>query len=405
MVDFPDIPLSVAAGISRFLGNSNTRRGIRSTLRFAGPIGRALDNIGDTGAAPANIRTGIKPSIKSTSQVPQQTDPLMDLYAQLIDQLSSPVTMPTGINTDNLMDQVKSAIDPIYTERTNRAQAQSDRGRAEVEQMYRALSNDYERLAPQQAAQSKAAQEQISQLYGQLRSNVEGTYSRVSKEQSELFNKLGIEDALPDVMQEQNAARTDALTAASENQAQQEQRYMDMGNTDQTYYREGSPLSTMRGNEIRTDMLSQLQDYLNQVDAERSSAIQTGYLDQLGQAKSQLSQQQQNAQSEAARRQQMLWEILQSQLKGDTNASPVDQFMSGLPSQIQQSVSGAFTRLQRSPEAVYGKTKDPRNPSTPFVETTPQWYMAQADEMLRRGEIDPATHQALLMYLQLQNSK
>ena len=35
------------------------------------------------------------------------------------------------------------------------------------------------------------------------------------------------------------------------------------------------------------------------------------------------------------------------------------------------------------------------------VETTPEWYMAQADQMLQSGQIDPATHQALLMYMQL----
>ncbi|HEY0771980.1 MAG TPA: hypothetical protein VGD31_16755, partial [Sphingobacteriaceae bacterium] len=79
-----------------------------------------------------------------------------------------------------------------------------------------------------------------------------------------------------------------------------------------------------------------------------------------------------------------------------------DTFMAGLPGNIQQSVAGAFTRLQRSPEAVYGKTVDPRNPvPQSFVETTPNWYLLQADEMLKRGEIDATTHQALIMYLQL----
>lgn len=337
--------------------------------------------------------------------MPQQQaeDPLMSLYQSLLDQLQSPVNMPTGIDTEDLMNQVRKAIDPIYDQRSKSAQNQSARGRKEVEDMYRALSQDYERLAPQQAAQAQQAQQQVEQLYGQLRSNIQGDYSRVSKEQGDLFKQLGIEAALPDVLAEQQAPVTDALTAAAQNQAQQSQRYMDMGQADATYFREGSPIATMRGNEIRTDMLAELQDYLAQIEAERTSGIQTSYLDQLGQAQNNLLQQQQMANSEAGRRQEMLWQMLMSQIQGgkQTPLTP-DTFMSQLSPDQQQSVGSAFTRLQRSPEAIYGKVEDKRNPVPgSFVETTPQWFMAQADEMLRRGEIDPTTHQALLMYLQL----
>lgn len=333
----------------------------------------------------------------------QQSDPTMDLYNQLIQQLQSPVQMPTGINIADLMKQVQSAINPIYDARAKSAQSQSARGRQEVQGMYGALADDYKKLAPQQLEQAAAAQKEVEQLYGTLRSNIEGNYSRVSNEQADLFKKLGIEDALPSVLEDQNPAITDALTAASENQAQQQQRYMDMGQADATYYREGSPNALMTGNEISTDMLSELQDYLNNLEGERSSGIQTAYMDQLGQAQNQLGQQQQAAQGEAARRQGMLWEMLQGSLQGaqQTKLTP-DSFMAGLPQNQQQSVAGAFTQLQRSPEAIYGKVEDKRNPVPgTFTETTPEWYLAQADQMLKQGAIDPVTHQALLMYIQL----
>lgn len=335
----------------------------------------------------------------------QQVDPMQQLYQNLLNQLQQPVKMPTGIDTEDLMRQVRAAIDPIYDQREQAAQGQSDRARGDVKDMYRQLSNDYERLAPEQVAQAQAAKQEVEQLYGTLRSNIEGSYSRVSNEQSDLFKQLGIEDALPDVLADQQAPVQDALTAASENQAQQEQRYTDIGQADATFYREGSPLSTMRGNEISTDLLAQLQDYLNQVGAERTSGIQSMYMDQLGQANSQLAQQQQMAQTQTSNNQQMLWQMLQSQLQGG-NAQQgkltTDSFMGSLPQDQQQSVAGAFTQLQRSPEAIYGKVEDKRNPVPgSFVETTPEWYMAQADQMLQRGEIDPATHQQLLMYMQL----
>jgi len=173
---------------------------------------------------------------------------------------------------------------------------------------------------------------------------------------------------------------------------------------DSTYYREGSPNSLMRGNEESTNLLNQLQDYIQQTEGERTSGIQTGYLQQLGQAQSNLGQQQQAAQTETARRQEMLWQMLQSQLQSSNTQQKLtpDTFMSQLPQQVQQEVGSAFTQLQRSPEAVYGKVQDPRNPVPgTFVDTSPQWYMAQADKMLQDGTIDPTTHQALLMYLQL----
>lgn len=372
----------------------------------ASPVG----GVGGIGAALGGILGGASSRLipRGGMQGPQQqSDPLMDLYNQLVEQLQAPVAGPKAVDTEDLMRQIKAAINPIYDQRANSAKGQSDRGRQEVEEMYRALSNDYERLAPEQVKQAAGAQEEIKQLYGQLRSNVEGSYSRVSEEQADLFKDLGIEQALPEVMAEQQAPVQEALTAASENQAQQEQRYLDIGQMDATYMREGSPLATMAGNEIQTDMLTQLQDYLSQIEAERTSGIQGSYTDQLGQANSQLAQQQQVAQQEAARRQEMLFSMLQSQMQGkQQQALTPDTFMGQLPPQQQQAVAGAYTRLQRSPEAVYGKVQDPRNP-TPgtFVETTPQWYMAQADEMLKRGEIDPVTHQALLMYMQLSLGK
>jgi hypothetical protein len=420
---FPDP--NIAAALVRLTQSPRVRVGLNSlkgALPMAGGPFSSNPSYGMNnnrlGASPANGGTfkrhgptqgGTLGSIvaglfNGPDQQQQQQDPMMDLYNQLLDQLQQPVNMPTGINTQDLMKQVQAAINPIYDQREQRAQAQSDRARGDVKDMYRALSNDYERLAPEQVKQADAAKKQVEDLYGQLRSNVEGSYARVSNEQADLFKQLGIEDALPDVLSQQQAPVNDALTAASENQAQQEQRYMDQGQMDATYYREGSPNATMQGNEISTDLLAQLQDYMQQTEAERTSGIQTSYMDQLGQAQTQLGQQQQAAQGETARRQEMLWQMLQSQLQGNQQQQQLtpDTFMSQLPSQQQQSVAGAFTQLQRSPEAVYGKTQDPRNPVPgTFVDTTPQWYMQQADKMLQNGQIDPVTHQALLMYMQL----
>ncbi len=335
------------------------------------------------------------------------TDPMMDLYQQLISQLQSPVQQPQAVDKEDLMRQVQAALNPIYDQRIKSAQGTYDRGSKDITEMYRALANDYKEMIPEAAAQNAQAQEDVSEIYGQLRSNVEGSFSRVSQEQADLFKQLGIEDALPDVLGNQQAAVTDASNAASQLQAQNEQRYLDQSNIDQTYYREGIPLATMTGNELNSDLLFQLQNYVGQTNAERSSGIQSSYMDQLGQAQNLLAQQQGNAQQEQARRQEMLFQLLQSQMQAQSKGMQgqeltPDSYMGGLNPTQQQAVAGAFTRLQRSPESVYGKVEDKRNPVPgTFVETTPEWYLAQADEMLKRGEIDPATHQMLQQYMML----
>jgi hypothetical protein len=386
-------PFRAPGSISSLGSRGQSRKGTGATPNIGGILG----NVGK-----------IAGGLAGAAMPQEQSDPLLDLYNQLINQLQAPVNMPTGIDTGNLMDQVKKAINPIYDQRAQAAEDRTGKATGQVKDMYRALSNDYERLAPEQLAQAAESKKEIEGLYGQLRSNIKGDYSRVSEEQGDLFKSLGIEAALPDVLEEQNAPVQESLNAASEMQTQQLQRQQDIGQMDATYYREGSPNATMTGNEISTDMLSQLQEYLNQNDAERTSGIQSGYLDQLSQAQNQLGQQQQTAQGEMARRQEMLWQMLSSQMNAknqQTELTP-DTFMAQLPPQVQQQVGGAFTQLQRSPEAVYGKVEDKRNPVPgTYVETTPEWYMQQADAMLQNGEIDPATHQALLMYLQLNFAK
>lgn len=339
------------------------------------------------------------------SALNQPEDPMSQLYAQLLDQLQSPVAQPQAVSPADIMRQVQDALNPIYDQEISHAQTQTKSSQAAVQGMYKQLADNFAQMAPQQVAQAKDAQNQISDIYGQLRSNIQGNYARVAQDQTDLFKQLGIESAAPDVLAKQAPAVEDATNAIAQNQAAEQQRYMDIGQMDANYYRQGSPISIMSGNEKSVDLINQLNDYLSQVEAQRASGIQSGYLDQLGQAQNSYNSQLSAANSEANRRQEMLWSMLQSQLQGNNssqNASPLDSFMGQLPPNIQQSVAGAFTQLQRSPEAIYGKVQDPRSPVPgTFVSTTPEWYMAQADKMYQAGQIDEATHQALLMYMQL----
>lgn len=381
------------------MGRNNSGMGQRSQSGATPNIGQALNG----------MITALGSSMQNQQQT-QPSNPLTELFAQLVDQLQQPVAAPTDVDREDLMNQVQSALNPIYDQRISAAKGNYNTGSADIKGMYSALSDEYKKMAPQAKAQADQAEADVADLYGQLRTNITGDFARVSKEQGDLFNQLGIGDALPSVLDEQDDSVKDALKAASENQANEQAYYLRQGNTDQTYYQEQAPNAILAGNEFAGNLLNQLNQYVNQTNAERTSGIQTAYMDQLNNAQNQLFQQQQAAQGENSRRQGMLWDMLQGMMTQQSKASSAqltpDSFLSQLPPELQQSVAGAYTQLQRSPEAVYGKVEDPRNPVPgTFVNTTPQWYMSQVDEMYKNGQIDAQTYQNLQMYLQLAMGK
>lgn len=395
---------SIRSGISNFLPQAGQPLRLNST--GATPRTNMPSRDGGNNSAPASTDVFANIARAITGFQPQQQDPLASLYDQLLSQLQQPVNVPTGVDTSDLMAQVRAAIDPIYNQRASEATNRTNRARTDVQSMYNDLAGEYRKEAPAAAAQAQEAQQQIQDLYGQLRSNIEGNYSRVSEEQADLFKQLGIEQALPDVLGKQEGGVQSDLAAASQLQAANEQYYMDQGQTDESYFRQGAPLASLTGTNYSKDMLFDLNQTLDQLDAERASGIQGSYTQLLGQAQDRLSSQQNQAYQEQARRQGMLWDMLQAQMAAQSQQQNMkitpDVYMSSLPPQMQQSVGSAFTQLQRSPESIYGKVQDPRSPVPgTFVNTTPEWYLSQVDVMQQRGQIDSATAQALKMYLQL----
>jgi hypothetical protein len=314
----------------------------------------------------------------------ESTQELGDLYGMLLDLLTS---SGSGAGVPD--------VNPIYDNMIASAEGRVGRGREDIEGMYAALGDDYERLAPQQKKQAAVAQEEIDELYGQLATNVEGTYSRIAEEQGDLFEQLGIEAAAPEVMAPQAKAAAAGSARAQELGAINEQRYLDMGNIDQTYYREGSPLARMTGANLSSDLAFQLEDYVRQVESERAAA-------QVGAQQQAASQAASQQQSQA----QMLWQILQAQLEAQ-NASPDTSpqgILSSLPPQLQYNVGTAIRQIERTPEAIYGAVEDSRHPVPgTFRSVTDEWWLEQVDKMYERGEIDDMTRQAIMMYLRAAN--
>lgn len=262
---------------------SGLRKIYRGSQLAPGPLGdvsRLIDEIqnpfrGSRGDTTARIRR-FAPDRRQVAVQPAPGGPGgTDLFEQLLGMLTGGV----GVDEADLMNQIRRQFDPVYDARVaaiqsmmQRAQQRTSRGREDVEAMYEALGQDYERLAPEAAEQAEEAQAEVEDLYGQLRSNIEGNYSRIAQEQEEMFEQLGIEAAAPEVMEPQSERATEAMNRAAELEAINAQRYQDIGNIDESYYRQGAPLARLTGSNRSSEMLSRLQDYMAQRQSEIAAA-------------------------------------------------------------------------------------------------------------------------------------
>lgn len=344
---------------------------------------------------------------------PVAPDPLGELYTSLIEQLQGPV----GVDESDLMAQIRRQFDPVFDARRAAleemmatAERRTGRGRGEVESQYEALRRDYLERAPEARQQAQEAQAEVEELYGQLRSNIEGNYSRIQQEQADLFEQLGIEAAAPEVLEPQGEEAAGAMTRADELGTLAEQRMADIGEIDESYYRSGAPLARLTGSNISTDMLRNLEDYLRgretditQLEAERTAGIQGAFTQLLQQAQSRAQQQEQF-------QQQMLFDILRGQMEARQQEPPdlTDPltFVQTLPGPQRQNLMDAYARIQQDPTVI--ENRQPFSQSLiggETVPTTPQYLISLADKMLEESTISQPTYQNLVYLLSLTGSE
>jgi hypothetical protein len=328
------------------------------------------------------------------------------------------------VDEADLMRQVRGQFDPVYDARIaalremmGLAEERTTRGRGEVEGMYGSLAEDYERLAPEARAQAEDFRQQTEDLYGQLRSNIEGSYSRIQEEQGDLFKQLGIEAAAPDVLEPQGAQAARAAAAAETFGTLAQQRESEVGRLESAYWKEGAPLATLTGSNMSAEMLQNLEDYLRMreqditmAEAERSSGIQQAYTQLLMQAQGQ-------AQQQERWQQEQLFRLLQGQMQqGQQVESPFadamsdvsnpDIFAQYLPQGQGQQFLDAWNSLMQTPEVRTGRQfigqslTDYPIPGD-VVPTTDAFMEGLVQEMLSSGAISPATAGQLIQFMRM----
>lgn len=326
--------------------------------RAPGTIGKGIAKY--TGRSKLGPRVGVGP------KQGMGIDPLGELYMDLIESLQG-----GGMQVDSadLMAQITAAIDPVFNARQQaienlmaRAQERVGENRQNVEAMYEDLSEDYLKQVPEAMEQGEEAEAEVEQLYGQLASNIEGHYSRISAEQEEMFGRLGIEAAAPEIMAAQGEQQGQALAAAEQLGTVNRQRYEDVGNIDATYFREGAPLAQLQGKNLSAEMLQGLEDYLFQreqdllqLQGERQSEITSAFGQLMGSAQGDIAEQQRWQTEMLFRALENMQERNQWQSEfGLKQAELGPQFGMASPD-----IQNAFQAIMGNPDVIAGRQTDP----------------------------------------------
>jgi nucleotide-binding universal stress UspA family protein len=331
------------------------------------------------------------PSVTPSSATTTSVDNLFARFLELLQQ-------------EPQVNSYANQVNPIYDARIaalqdlmSRAEQRVGQGKQEIGDMYGALAENYEELAPQVRQQAEEAQQDVSQLFGELRSTVEGHYTKVAKEQADLYRQLGIEAAAPEVLGSQGERQAEGMALADTLGAINEQRMADIGEIDESYYRQGAPLARLTGSNKQTDLMQQLEDYLANTSSEISMAE--------AERTSALAQLQAQAQREAAQQQQqqmqMLWQVLQSQAQAENVELTPDLLLQQLPTQLRSEVSNAYRQIERS-EPILANQVSGRIPGT-SVTTPDEYWLELAQIMYENGDISSQAYSALSQLIRLKH--
>lgn len=359
-----------------------------------------------SGMTKTGFRTLRKPQ-RAMEEKQQGPNPLDDILSMMQEML-----LGGGggqVDLGNLRSQIEAQINPVFDARRRaienlmaRAQTRTAANRADVTGAYNALGKNYEETAVQQQAAGAQAAAEAAALQGKLKSNIHGNYSRVQDEQAELFKELGIEAAAPAILPDQAADQAFLLGNVEQTGAANQQFLKNQGTIDQQYYQQGAPLARLQGQNISSDLMLMLEDYLSrqgdvisELEAARQGEI-TGSFNQLAAG----------AQEQGQKGQQQLWERLMdlygiqnermNAKQTQTGNLPIDIASSlGLPPQMGMQVQDAWADILSTPAALYGRVEDPRTGEQ--VKTTPARLEQEVRKYARENNLPPQVVNALLV--------
>lgn len=211
------------------------------------------------------------------SNLPPRTDPVQDLYEKLAaiiggGQSYQPSPYQSSYNPMSLEDMqsrseslVSSQYDP-QIEAINRAMQQTQ-GRAntnkqEIGNMYQALSSAYEQDVPKVQQTYDVAQQEALQRQQQLQQQLDQSYNTGQQSVSNEAAALGQGEAANYVNQQMSQDEAFIRNLANTTSEQNNSNLALLENANVAYTQQGGRLAGLEGNNLQTDLMRQLEDYM-----------------------------------------------------------------------------------------------------------------------------------------------
>jgi hypothetical protein len=200
--------------------------------------------------------------MSTTDQILQQLMALQDPSKYLADDASLRAQAAA---------QAGAQYDPVIAALRNQATAASKRGNqnsATVKQMFSDLSDRTAQELPQIQNQYQGTMDKSANQYNQLKQDINAQYDNSQKQQEDMYNRLNIQAAASDVIPQQQADRNFYTNRASTDAQTQQSALTTERQGAVDYTNMGSQADRNEGVQRSADILSQLQDLLNQYDSQ-----------------------------------------------------------------------------------------------------------------------------------------
>lgn len=144
-----------------------------------------------------------------------------------------------------------------------RAKSRAKTARADLKALYADLSGYYNAQGDRSSARYGGAQKGAQARTAGLKNAITQDYTERLKEQVDMYKQLGIEAAAPSATEGQYADEASQLGTADIMGTAEQQALATEQRGDQTYWDEGAAIAQTEGAEQQTNVITQLQDFLN----------------------------------------------------------------------------------------------------------------------------------------------
>lgn len=200
---------------------------------------------------------------------PQPQTSIQDIYQQLLQRLA--LEGSTGLDPKAAQSQARRSASMQFDPQITAIQALMSEAKKSGKAASSEIGNMYEQLAKSYAGDLKSSREAFLTLeekekarQADYANSLRTNYGSSMDALSEQFKQLGIEEAAQDVMPELAQDMGDYGGIAAREGAAEMQALGQLGAGEEQFYARGAPLARQEGTQIRGELATQLESFLNQ---------------------------------------------------------------------------------------------------------------------------------------------